>query len=408
MSRSRLLLAVCTVASFGCSPARVATEGASQPVVLGPWLMFPGAREMTVAWTTAGPSLGRVEFTLVGPDGRPGSQQSAQEFAPVVDHRVRLEQLTPGARYEFHLASNPAARGSFTTAPDPAATASSRAFTVLVYGDNRTNGGDHALVVRAAAAQGAALALHTGDMVVNAKDQRAWERWFDVERDLLSTTPFVPTVGNHEITDKGVTYSRHFKEPGRPAYHALDYGNVHVQVLDSFEMQAGADAHTGGVSDAQKAWAEADAKSVPADHHLWMLVHQGPQTHPLQMRQSHGGLPGVRELISMVQKVHPVEAVFAGHEHFYERGEVDGLHYFVLGGGGAPLEDPDPAGAGVKLALKQLSFATLSVCGCHVTGRTLDILGRVVDSYTLSDCDTPCTDVTVQAATAPTFDGGVR
>jgi len=403
MFRPGTLLAGCALATLSCSPARTASAPPPPPetVQLGPWLADPGPRQMTVAWTTRDPLAGRVEVESVDAQGKPGPVRLVQERGATVDHRVQLQELNPGQRYTFQIAGDPVAHGSFITAPDPAADPFAHPFTVLVYGDNRTNGGDHALVVRAAEAQGAQLALHTGDMVVNAKDQRAWARWFDVERDLLSTTPLVPTVGNHEITDQGVTYSRHFKTPGGLPYHAFDYGNVHIQVLDSFEIQAGADPHTGAVSDAQKAWAEADAKSVPADHHLWMLVHQGPYTHPMQMRGGHGGLPGVRELISMVQKVHPVEAVFAGHEHFYERGEQDGLRYFVLGGGGAPLEDPDPSGSGVKLVLKALSFATLDVCGCHVTGATKDIAGRILDSYTLSDCDQPCTAPGFAAAAAP-------
>ena len=32
-----------------------------------------------------------------------------------------------------------------------------------------------------------------------------------------------------------------------------------------------------------------------------------------------------------------VSFVFSGHDHLYQRGEVDGLKYVVSGGGGAPL-----------------------------------------------------------------------
>ena len=37
-----------------------------------------------------------------------------------------------------------------------------------------------------------------------------------------------------------------------------------------------------------------------------------------------------------------------------------------------------------------LSFVTLQVCGCHVTGQAKDIAGRVLDSFTLSECREPC------------------
>jgi hypothetical protein len=383
---SRILLVGCLCGASACVVDTPVSEALPrQAIQLGPWLMDVGPTQITVAWTTLRPTVGKIRYT-----SQEGLTARAAESLATTDHRMLLSSLVAGTRYRFTILGDVPASGSFTTAPDPAGDASAQAFRVLVYGDNRTNGGDHALVVNAAQAEHAELALHTGDMVVNAKDQRAWARWFEVERELLASTPILPTMGNHEITDLGVTYSRYFKQPGGLPYHSVDYGNVHVQVIDSFEIQAGADPHAGAVSEAQKQWAAADAKAVPQDHHLWLLVHQGPQTHPRDMRLGHGGLTGVRDMIAGIQKVHPVEVVFAGHEHFYERGELAGLHYFVIGGGGAPLEDPNPAGEGVKLAVKALSFVTLEVCGCHVTGKARGITGKVFDSFTLSDCPKPC------------------
>src|SRR5207237_5348432 len=57
---------------------------------------------------------------------------------------------------------------------------------------------------------------------------------------------------------------------------------------------------------------------------------------------------------------------------------------------GAPLEDPDPTFPTVEAAHKALSFVTVEVCGCHVTGKAKDIAGRVLDSFTLSSCKVPC------------------
>ena len=385
LHRTALLACAALGATMSCERQPALDQRTVPRVVLGPWLTDVEPNQITVAWTTKVPWRGEVRY------GQGGNlDKTAQDALATTDHRVVLTGLAPGQRYDYTVLAEVNETGSFTTAPDPKGDPFTQQFSVLVYGDNRTNGGDHALVVRAAGAQGAVLALHTGDMVVNAKDQKAWERWFDVESELLVGTPIYPTVGNHEVTDKGATYSRHFQPKGRPTFRAIDYGNVHVQVLDSFELAAGADPHQGAVSDAQKAWAEADARSVPKDHHLWMLVHQGPHTHPLKMRLGHGGLEGVRQLISMVSKVHPVEAVFSGHEHFYERGQIDGLNYLVIGGGGAPLDDPDPSAPGVKVAAKSLGFVVLDVCGCHVTGRALGIAGKPFDTFTLSDCEQSC------------------
>ena len=355
---------------------RVAHPG----VDLGPWMLHPSSTSMTIAWTTRQAVAGEVRF------GKHDLDQTSTSGA-TTDHRAVLGDLEPATRYRFQVEGHPPADGSFTTAPAPGA---STAFTMAVYGDNRTNGGDHALVARAIAGENVSVALHTGDMVVDAKDSRAWRHWFAEERDLLSHVPLVPTVGNHELTDEGVAYSRWFQEPGRPGYHSFDYGPVHVAVLDSFEMAGGATPAAGALSEAQRQWLLADVKAVARDRHLFVLVHQGPYAHPAKPRgPNHGGSLLVARALLDAALIHPVAAVFAGHEHFYERGEIDGLRYFVVGGGGAPLEEPDAKFPGVQSARKALSYVVLDVRGCQVAGRAKDIAGNVIDSFALGNCPAP-------------------
>jgi hypothetical protein len=364
----------------GIAPRSTLAAMAPQ-VSFGPWLLDPGPAQMTVAWMTATPSVGRVWYGTRAPD-----QQATEITEASLEHRVILRDLQPSTQYKYRVEG---ANDSswFTTAPEPGGEGP---FDVLVYGDNRTNNGDHSLVVRAAAAERAPLALHTGDMVVNAKDDELWRIWFDEEHDLLAHSPLVPTVGNHEITDTGVAYSKYFQHRDKPAYWSIDYGPLHIAVLDSFEVAAGATPHSSGVSDAQRSWFLEDTKSVPKDRQIWVLVHQGVYSHPEKMRPGHGGSERVLEAVLAARKIHPIAGVFAGHEHFYQRGETDGLKWFVLGGGGAPLEDPDKTFPGVEAAFKSLSYAMVHVCGCHATGQVKDISGRVIDSFKLSSCATPC------------------
>jgi len=330
---------------------------------------------------------------------------------------VALSSLQPGTQYRYRIEGADES-WVFTSAPEPGA---ETPINVLVYGDNRTNSGDHALVIRAATAEHAQLALHTGDMVVDARDNDLWRIWFHEEHDLLATTPFIPTVGNHEITDTGVAYSRWFQHRDRPAYWSIDYGPLHIVVLDSFETGSGArNGQAAGISDAQRAWFEEDVRKLDKDRHLWVLVHQGPFSHPDHARPGHGGSDAVRAVLLAARKVHPIEVVLAGHDHFYERGDIDGLKYFVLGGGGAPLQDPDPSFPGVLAAQKALSYATIQVCGCHARGTAKDITGKVLDSFVLSSCAKPCGTMTatqaadvalaplVSATDGGTSDGGSR
>ncbi|TMA28266.1 MAG: metallophosphoesterase family protein [Deltaproteobacteria bacterium] len=364
----------------GVQPRPGTSAPAPPAVAMGPWILDPQPTAATVCWVTDEPSLGRVWYGQALTD-----RLAREEGAKVIEHRVLLHGLTPGTQYRYSIEGG--AAGRFTSAPEPGARGP---IEVLVYGDNRTNSGDHALVVRAAAAEPVQLALHTGDMVVNAREEQLWRDWFREEADLLTRMPLIATIGNHEMTDDGVAYSKYFQRRDRPAYWSADYGPVHLIVMDSFERSAGASPHSGAVSDAQRAWIEEDLRAVPPDRHVWVLVHQGPYAHPAHPRPGHGGSEAVRTALLSARRAHPIEAVFAGHEHYYERGEIDGLKYFVLGGGGAPLDDPDPKARGVEAAAKALSYAVVEVCGCHARGSVKDIAGKVIDSFRLAGCAAAC------------------
>jgi hypothetical protein len=365
----------------GFEPARLVPPPDAPALAMGPWLLEPQPGRITVAWTTLEPAVGRVWYGTAEPD-----QLATEEGPPATDHRVALPSLQPSTQYRYRVEGG-YETASFTSAPAPAGEGPVR---VLVYGNNRANGGDHALVARAAAAEEPQLILHTGDMVASAREETLWRAWFQDGHDLLAHAPIVAAVGDHEIDDAGAAYARFFQRREFPAYASLDYGPVHVVVLDAFEMQAGASPHWGGISESQKAWFEEDLRRIPSERHVWVVVHQGPFAHPAQGRHQRGESDEVRAAITAARKVHAIEAVFAGHEGFYERGEIDGLRYFVVGGGGAPLEEAETGAPGVQQSAATLSFATVEVCGCHARGAVKDIAGRVIDAFTLSGCATPC------------------
>jgi hypothetical protein len=359
-----------------------APSGAVNDVRYGPWLLDVGTHGVTIAWSSRDELPGKVSF------GESNLDHGAVEPQAQTEHRVVLDGLLPGRRYRYRVEGAQPREGSFWTAPaqtdDPAA---QEPFRVLIYGDNRSNASAHAEVIKGAKAEGARLALHTGDMVLDANKEELWASWFDVEKELLANTAFAATVGNHEITDRGVRYTQHFQSPAVPPYRSFDYGPLHVVILDSFELvTAGAQPREGNISDAQKAWLEQDLKSVPAGRHVWVLVHQGPFSHPAA--HGHGGSDRVRDVL--VPFKDKIQAVFAGHDHYYERGLNRGLRYFVLGGGGAPLYEPNASAPGVQVAIKSFSYAVLDVCGCHVDGAVKDPNGKVLDKFQLATCPQAC------------------
>src|SRR5690349_12701546 len=356
-----------------------APEPPAAAVALGPWLLEPLPGQMTVAWTTLTPSVGRVWYGTREPD-----HLATEQGQPVTDHRLVLPSLQPQTQYRYRVEGGTEVAW-FTSAPKAAGEGP---IHELLYGGNRTNNGDHALVARAAAAERAQLVLHTGGMVASAGEEWLWKVWFQEERDLLTHAPILAAPGGAQGADAGGTFARWFRKPGGPAYRSLEYGPVHVVVLDSSDASAG--GGRPGISPTQKAWFDEDLRTVPKDRHVWVVVHHGPFAHPAEADPSREGSEAVREAILQANLIHPVEAVFSGSNPFYERGESAGIRYFVLGAGGAPLEEPDASGEGVKSAARALSYATVQVCGCHASGRVKDITGKVIDAFTLSDCETPC------------------
>src|SRR5689334_5368671 len=326
------------------------------PVAMGPWLLEPAAGRVTVAFTTQKPSVGRVWYGTREPD-----RLASETGAPALEHRVVLGALQPATRYRYRVEGE-AATAWFESAPAAEAEGPIR---VLVHGDDGGSNGDHALVARAAASEGAQLVLHTGGMVAAPREDRLWRAWFREENDLLAHAPIVAAPAGD-----GAAFARYFQRLGMPAYGSIDYGPLHICVLDSSEGN-------GGISEAQRAWFEEDLRGVGRDRHVWVLVHQGPS--PQNAQDGGSGSDSLQAALQGAGRIHSIEALFAGNR-FYDRGTAGNVRWFVLGTGAAP----DRAAASV------LSYAVLSVCGCHSRGVVKNIAGKVLDSFELSDCAVPC------------------
>src|SRR3954467_8821801 len=91
----------------GCDKVRalpgVQPKSAHEPeppkaLAMGPWLLDPGATEMTVCWVTDEPSLGRVWYGTTEAD-----RLAIEEGQPVTDHRVKLHGLQAATQYRYSV-----------------------------------------------------------------------------------------------------------------------------------------------------------------------------------------------------------------------------------------------------------------------------------------------------------------
>ena len=137
------------------------------------------------------------------------------------------------------------------------------------------------------------------------------------------TNRFFPSMGNHDwMTDAGRPYLDYFTLPGNERYYDFVWGPVHFFSINSDSNEP------DGVN----------SSSLQAD---WLKKNLAASTSPWQIVYTHyapysSGRHRSTDWIQWPYKEWGADAVLAGHDHMYERLEVDGLVYFVNGLGGGP------------------------------------------------------------------------
>jgi hypothetical protein len=245
-------------------------------------------------------------------------------------HEALVRGLPPAsvARYGVALAGVERGGGEVRLAD------AGRPVTFVVYGDTR-NGPDAAARVAAVARRvDPDFAIFTGDIALAGNADDGWRDFFHSQAALLAGVPLYPTLGNHEIyrDPEALRFRRAFVLPddGRQRlYYSFRWGPALFLVLDGNAVGA---VQTRWLADALDA---AGREHVP---HVFVVVHQAP----LSVAEHCGAAPEQAEWMALFER-HRVRAVFAGHDHAYERMERNGVRYFVTGGAGAPLYGERPS-----------------------------------------------------------------
>jgi tartrate-resistant acid phosphatase type 5 len=134
---------------------------------------------------------------------------------------------------------------------------------------------------------------------------------------------FFPSLGNHDWITSGATpYLSYFTLPGNERYYSFSMGPVDFFIIDSDPNEPDGTSATS----TQAAWLQA---SLAASRAAWQLVfmHHAPYSSG-----PHGSVGP-----QWPYQAWGADAVFAGHDHDYERLSIDGIPYFVDGSGGSSL-----------------------------------------------------------------------
>jgi predicted phosphodiesterase len=332
--------------------------GGEEKLAGGPYVVNVGPRSATIAYVV---QTGEVKVR---------NEQGEVKTVPVLRRdQVSMASLRPGTRYEYNTAGG--LQGSFRTPPNGRGD-----FEFVVFGDTRTRDEVHRRAVAAIVDKTEPdFVIHTGDLVANGLDTALWPVFFDIEGALLRKTAFFPVLGNHERNDPQY---HEFFESG-PGYYSFNWGGAHFAALNSDVANA---SPVESIREAywaeQVKWLEADlAKNQKADFRF-VISHHPPLT---AVGRRQGGNQHMKALIPILEK-YGTSAIFNGHDHNYQHHLMNGVHYVVTGGGGAPLYEVDKPIPGVTLKVEQTeNFVRVRVRGtvAQVTAFGLD--GRVLDEF---------------------------
>ncbi len=135
---------------------------------------------------------------------------------------------------------------------------------------------------------------------------------------------FFPSLGNHDWVAAGAQpYLDYFELPGNERYYDLERGSVHLFFVDS-------DPHEpdGITRDSRQALWLRDALARSTAPYKWVLFH-----HPPFSSGPHGSTAELQWPF----RAWGATALFSGHDHDYERLDVGGMPYVVVGTGGEHL-----------------------------------------------------------------------
>ena len=352
----------------GVVPRAFSQTSLTERIVGGPYAVNVGPRSATVMWVvqtgeaSLGTALGKTEKT-----------------APVLrSEKVTFAGLRRGTTYYYQAFPGEAGTGSFKTPPEGAAW-----FQFVVYGDTRTRHDAHRRVIAAILRDANPdFIMHTGDLVADGNDSGLWPIFFDAERDLLRKAAFFPALGNHERDA-----ANYFDLLNAKPFYSFNWGSAHFTVIDSDIENAGTTpAQRDAFWQEQTRWLEDDLRGAEKADFRFLFAHHPPMT---AVRRRQGNNPQMTALEPMFEKFR-LSAGFFGHDHNYQHYLKGGVHYFVTGGGGAPLYDVDtpPPGMTKKVASTE-NFVMVQVNGnsAHIEARTPD--GLVLEVTDLSAAGLP-------------------
>lgn len=212
--------------------------------------------------------------------------------------------------------------------------------------------------------------ITVGDNMYGGQDPEDYERKFVVPYKPIidAKIPFYAALGNHDRPEQ-VKYDL-FNMNGQ-RYYTYTKGPVQFFALDSVEL-----------TPTQLAWLETELQNSEAP---WKVAHFHHPIYSSGLR--HGPTLVLRAALEPLFATYGVQAVFTGHEHFYERLHPRyGIQQFICGSGGQLRKGGIRKGS-IDTAAgydQDNAFMLVAVEGDTMRFEAVSRTGEIVDSGTVS------------------------
>lgn len=294
-------------------------------------------------------------------------------------HEVRLcGTMTPNTTYSYRVGGEGAWSETFTFTT-PGEPGSFDTFTVAIAGDSRGAYTTWEQIITKMDSYDPDFIMFSGDMVELGGSQSEWELWLAACGDVIARRPFLAAHGNHEFLAQN--YFAQFAFPNNEEWYTIEYGNLLLMSLNDTVQDA------NEVTSEQPQWLQ---EVLSGSEATWKFAMHHQPAYSTCTR--HGSDLEVRKSWVPVWEQYNVDAVFAGHNHIYERSvpiradaeDSRGVTYVVTGGAGAPLytESESDWFGNVANPIEHYIIADVGPDAVSFVVRDLD--DNVIDSFTLS------------------------
>ena len=201
-----------------------------------------------------------------------------------------------------------------------------------------------------------------------------WRDWWETLYGPLGVT-FYPSLGNHEwYSDDGAAAEIAYSSPTwrfPSPYYTFTAGPVQFFALDTTE-----------ISEAEILWLD---QAISASTARWKVVYGH---HPIFAPERSGKAGAYMSY--MQSRLWPVlkgrvDAYLCGHQHAMAHMDPrDGVHFFMSGGGGAPLGKVAKKSPGALFAESRFGFLTLDAGPAEMRIAIYDTNGMVFDSEVIT------------------------